>query len=88
MSVDSVNDSDSIEVDTAAMNESPISSSIHIGLKPSTRHTVTNDVDDDDDDDEFRKMFMSNTTNFQKNHNYSSTPFCTSRKSDKYACLF
>jgi hypothetical protein len=86
MSIDSVNNGDSVEVDTASMDESSISSNAHTQLKPSTRHSINGN--DDDDDDEFRRMFMSNTPKFKNNPNYISTPLCASRKSDKYAMFY
>ncbi|CAF1346558.1 unnamed protein product [Rotaria sordida] len=80
MSVDSVNNTDSIEVDTVSMNESSICSSSGLQLKPSTRLSINSN---EDEDDEFRKMFMSNTAKSKNNINYSSTPLCVSRKSER-----
>jgi hypothetical protein len=81
MSIDSVNNSDSIEALSTSMDESSISSTADNRLKPSTRHSVN--IDDDDDNDEFCRMFMSNTAKFKNNPNYNSTPLCASRKNDR-----
>ncbi|CAF4911039.1 unnamed protein product [Rotaria sp. Silwood1] len=80
MSVDSLINIDSIEVESASMSESSICPSPQPQLKPSTRLSINTN---DDEDDEFCKMFMSNTPKVKNNTNYSSTPLCISRKSDK-----
>ncbi|CAF4589997.1 unnamed protein product [Rotaria sp. Silwood2] len=80
MSVDSLINIDSIEVESASMSESSICRSPQLQLKPSTRLSINTN---DDEDDEFHKMFMSNTAKVKNNTSYSSTPLCISRKSDK-----
>ncbi|CAF1291477.1 unnamed protein product [Rotaria sordida] len=80
MSVDSVNNIDSVEVDTVSINESSICSSSGLQLKPSTRLSINSN---EDENDEFCKMFMSNTAKFKNNTNYSSTPLRISRNIDR-----
>lgn len=79
MSIDSVDNSDSIEAASMSLDKSSSSSS-DAELIPSTRHLIDTS---DDENDEFRSMFMSSTTKTKNNLNYNSTPTVSSKKNNQ-----